>query len=156
MFVFVCSVFLFAPLSYLKYFGLDAWAIRFRPYFAVGFLVFSFLLAGQLWQYFYKGWQYHRKIRKYLETELSADEMMLLLRYAESGKKTQYIDPASGAANNLAGNGILYTPSPQYNVLKGCPYTLTRAAAPLVLDRDRFQEMILAKNKVNKRPKISN
>ena len=156
MFAFVCSVFLFVPLLYLKYFGLDAWAIRFRPYFAVGFLVSAFLLVGRIWQYFYKGWQYHRKIRKYLETELSADEVMLLLRYAESGNKTQYIDPVSGAANNLAGNGILYTPSSRYNVLKGCPYTLTRAAAPLVLDRDRFQKMILAKNKVNKRPGNSN
>jgi len=156
MFVFVCSVFLFVPLSYLKYFGLDAWAIRFRPYFAVGFLVSVFLLVGQMGQYFYKGWQYHRKIRKYLETELSADEVLVLLRYSESGKKTQYFDPASGAVNNLARNGILYTPSTQYNMLKGCPYTLTRAAAPHVLNRNRFQKMTLAENKVNKRPGNSN
>ena len=123
MFVFVCSVLLFVPLLYLKYFGLDAWAIRFRPYFAVGFLISAFLLGGQIWQYFYKGWRYRRKIRKYLETELSMDEVLLLQRYAESGKKTQYIDPASGAANNLARNGILYIPCERLtnHILRGGP-----------------------------------
>jgi hypothetical protein len=156
MFLFVCSVFLFVPILYLKYFGLDAWAIHFRPYFAVVFLVSAFLLVGRLGQYLYKGWQYHRKIRKYLETELSADEVLVLQRYSESGKKTQYLDPVSGAVNNLALNGILYTPSPRYRITQGCPYTLTRAAAPLVLDRNRFQKMILTENKVNKRSGNSN
>jgi hypothetical protein len=90
--------------------------------------------------------RHKRYLLKYLETELSADEVLLLQRYAESGKKTRYIDPASGAANNLVRAGVLYVPSAQCNVLAGCSYTLTREAAPLVLDRGRFQEMILAKN----------
>ena len=93
---------------------------------------------------------------KYLETELSGDEVLLLLRYSESGNKTQYIDPTNGVANNLVRAGVLYVPSAEYNRLKGASYTLTREAAPLVLDRDRFQKMILTENKVNKRPKNSN
>lgn len=142
----ICSVLLFAPLLYLKYFGLDIWAIRFRPYFAVGFLVSSFLLVGHIGKHFNDTvifrWRHKQGLLKYLE-ELSADEVFLLQRYAESGKKTQYIDPASGAANNLVRAGVLYVPSAQYNVLAGCSYTLTREAAPLVLNRDRFQKMIL-------------
>jgi hypothetical protein len=160
MLVFICSVFLFTPLLYLRYFGLDVWAIRFRPYFAVGFLASSFLLLGHTGRYFNDTvifrWRHKRDLLKYLETELSADEVLLLQRYAESGKKTQYIDPASGAANNLVRAGVLYVPSAQYNVLAGCSYTLTREAAPLVLDRGRFQKMTSAKNKVNKRPGNSN
>lgn len=54
MFVLVCAVFLFIPVKYLKYFGLDSWAIRFRPYFAVVFLVSTILLVGQTIQYFYR------------------------------------------------------------------------------------------------------
>ena len=87
---------------------------------------------------------------------MSADEVMLLSRYAESGHKTQYIDPVSGAANNLVRAGVLYVPSAEYNLLKGCSYTLTREAATIILDRDRFQKIVLAENKVNKRPKNSN
>jgi hypothetical protein len=160
MVVFVCSIFLFVPLLYLKPYGLDAWAIRFKPQFAVGFLIFCFLLVGQIVKSINRTvvfrWKHKRNLLKYLGTELSADEAMILLRYTESGHKTQYIDPASGAANNLVRAGILYVPSAQYNILKGYSYTLTREAAPLVLNRDRFQKMILAENKVNKRPTNSN
>lgn len=160
MLVFVCSVFLFFPPFYLKYFALDTWAIRFRPYFAVGFLASSFLLLGHAGKYFNDTfifrWRHKRNLLKYLETELSADEVMLLSRYAESGKKTQYLDPTNGVANNLVRALVLYVPSAEYIRTQGAPYTLTRAAAPLVLDRDRFQKIILAENKVNKRAGNSN
>lgn len=160
MFASVCAIFLFVPFIYLRYFGLDVWAIHLRPYFAVGFFVSAFLLGGKTGQYVHRAtvshWLYKRRILQYLETELSADEVLVLQKYAESGRKTQYFDPASGAVNNLAGNGILYTPSRQYNVLKGCAYTLTRAAAPYVLDRERFQKMILATPDAKRRLKISN
>jgi hypothetical protein len=156
MFVLICAVFLFVPGAYLKYFGLDGWAVHYRPYFAAVFLVSFTLLSGQTIQYFYRDWHHKRRIRTYLQNELSQDEVMILLRYTESGRKTQYFDPASGAVNNLARNGILHTPAPLYNKLKGVAFTLTRAAAPLVLDRKRFQKMILAENKVNKRPGNSN
>ena len=147
MLVFTCSVFLFAPLLYLKYFGLDDWAIRFRPFFAAGFLVSSFLLVGHAGKHFHNTvifrWKRKQNLLKYLKTELSADEVLLLQRYVESGNKTQYIDPANGTANNLVRAGVLYVPSAEYNRLKGASYTLTREAAPLVLDRNRFQKMIL-------------
>jgi hypothetical protein len=160
MLVFICCVFLFAPFLYLKYFGLDAWAIRFRPYFAVGFLVSGFLLVGHACKHLNDTvivrWRFRRNILRYLRDELSADEVLVLQRYSESGHKTQYIDPVSGIANNLIRARILYVPSVEYNPHKGAPYTLTREAAPLVLDRDRFQKMVLAENKVNKRPKNSN
>jgi len=151
----ICAAFLFAPLVYLKYFGLDAWAIHFRPYFAVGFFVFSFLFVGKIGQPFFRGWQHRRKVLRYL-MELSADEVMVLLRYSESGKRTQYFDPASGAVNNLARNGVLYTPSTIYRMSKGCPYTLTKAAAPLVLDRKQFQKIILDTPEAKERLKNSN
>src|SRR5258707_7983604 len=100
MLAFVCAVFVFVPLKYLKYFGLDIWAVHFRPHFAVGFLIFSFLLIGHIGKYandtLIFRWKRKRNLVKYLQTELSADETMLLLRYAESGNKTQYIDPANG------------------------------------------------------------
>ena len=81
---------------------------------------------------------------------------MILLRYTESGKKTQYFDPASGAVNNLARNGILHTPAPVYNRSKGVAFTLTRAAAPVVLARERFQKMVLDTPEVKQRLKNSN
>ena len=143
MFALVCAILIFVPVTYLKYFGLDGWAVRFRPYFAMVFLVSAILLIGQTIQYLYKDWHHKRRIRNYLQNELSQDEVMILLRYAESGRKTQYFDPASGAVNNLARNGILHTPAPLYSRLKGLAFTLTRAAAPVVLDRKRFQKIIL-------------
>lgn len=156
MFALVCAAFLFVPSRYLKYFGLDGWAAHYRPYFAVVFFVSSFLLIGRATQHFYRDWHYRRRVRKYLQTELSADEVLVLMRYSESGKKTQYFDPASGAVNNLARNGILHTPAPQYNVLKGCAFTLTRAAAPVVLDRRRFQRIILDTPDAKRQLKNSN
>ena len=151
MFVFICFVFLFTPLLYLKYFGLDVWAIRFRPYFSAGFLVFGFLLVGRIGQYFYNTaifrWRYKQNLLKYLETELSIDEVLLLQKYSESGKKTQYFDSSSGVANNLIRAGVLYVASAEYIPVQGCPFTLTREAAPIVLNRDRFQRMVLKRTK---------
>jgi len=160
MLTFVCALFLFLPIVYLRYFGLDVWAVHGRPFFAVGFLASSFLLVGHSVRHLNNTtvfrWKYRRKLLKYLETELSADEVTLLLGYSESGNKTRYIDPANGAANNLVRAGILYVPSAEYNRLKGASYTLTREAAVMVLDRNRFQKLILAENKVTKRPGNSN
>jgi hypothetical protein len=160
MFAFVCAVFLFVPATYLKYFGLDGWATHYRPYFAVVFLMSSFLLVGHTVKHLNSTlifrWRFKRNILKYLRDELSADEVLVLQRYSESGHKTQYIDPVSGIANNLVRAKILYVPSAEYNPHKGAPYTLTREAAPFVLDRDLFQKIVLAENKVNKRPKNSN
>jgi len=84
------------------------------------------------------------------------DEVLVLQRYSESGNKTQYFDPSNGAANNLVLNRILCIPSPRYNVLKGCPYTLTRAAVPFVLNRERFQKMVLDSPESKKRQQKPN
>jgi len=134
--------------------------MHYRPYFALGFLASSFLLVGHAGQYFHKtvigNWRYKRKVANFLKEELSMDEVLVLQRYSESGNKTQYFDPSNGAANNLVLNRILCIPSPRYNVLKGCPYTLTRAAVPFVLNRERFQKMVLDSPESKKRQQKPN
>jgi Super-infection exclusion protein B len=159
MFVFICTIFLFTPLKYLKYFGLDVWAIHYRPYFAVGFLAFFFLLVASIGQWLSKTVVARRvekrRIENYLKG-LSRDEVLILLRYSESGTKTQYFHPANGAVNNLVQNRILYQSAGMYSKLKGLAYSLRPVVVPYVLNRDRFQKLILAENDVSRRPGNSN
>jgi hypothetical protein len=158
MFVFVCSVFLFVPLRYLKYFGLDAWATHYRPYFGVVFLASSFLLLVSIGQHISKTVVVRRvekrRVENYLKS-LSRDEVLILQRYSESGTKTQYFHPANGAVNNLVQHRILYQSAGIYSVLKGLAYSLMPVAVPFVLNRNRFQKLILSESDVSKRPSNS-
>jgi hypothetical protein len=149
MFVLICGVMLFVPAHYLKYFGLDLWAVRYRPFFALGMLAFSFLFVFSLGEHFGRPLIARRKriqqVERYLST-LSRDEALILSRYAESGTKTQYFHPANGAVNNLVQHHILYQSAGMYSRLKGLAYTLTPIAIPFVMNRPRFQKLLLAKD----------
>ena len=155
LFVLVCAVFVFAPLKYLKYFGLDIWAIHYRPHFAVGFLAFTFLLLASIGQWLSKTVIARRvekrRVENYLKA-LSRDEVLILSRYSESGTKTQYFHPANGAVNNLVQHRILYQSAGMYNKLKGLAYSLMPVAVPNVLNRDRFQKLVLTESDVSRRP----
>jgi hypothetical protein len=159
MFVFVCAIFLFVPLRYLKYFGLDVWAIHYRPHFAVGMLASSFLLAVSVGQHLsttvVARQVEKRRIENYLRA-LSRDEVSILQMYSNSGTKTQYFHPANGAVNNLVQHRILYQSAGMYSRLKGLAYSLMPVAVPYILDRNRFQKLVLSESDVLKRPENSN
>jgi len=159
MFVLIFGLLLFVPPQYLKYFGLDSWAIHGRPYWAVGMLMSSFLFIVSMGEQFGKPWLAQRRtihtLEQYLVT-LGRDEVAILSRYADTGTKTQYFHPANGAVNNLVQHRILYQSAGIYSKLKGLAYSLTPQAIPYILDRKRFQKLLLNKEGLVTRTPNSN
>jgi superinfection exclusion protein B len=145
--VILTGVLLFAPDTFLRYFGVDVFAHAYRGYI---FLVFGFsailtvtypaehvgkFVSGRIAKY-----QYQRHIEENL-LNLGSDQIAILSEYAQSGKSTIWIPHDQMAlAEDLISKGILNRHA-QPDSGGGFCYTLSSQASRL-LRYKKFQEIL--------------
>lgn len=142
---------LWSPARWLEPFALASFAETYRAYIALVFVASTLWVltfpVQQLWLVGSKHLYVHRK-RKQLEhyfLHLGTDQVLILLKYVESGKNSIHFYPTEGAVQDLVYKGILYRPAQQLTINGQIAYNITQEAARF-LEPETFQELLLKNN----------
>jgi hypothetical protein len=140
--VFIISVFAIFARKWMEKIGMIVWIDRFWPWLVVCCTFSGLMLVISAGEHFgepiVKRYRAKRRIETYFRT-LSIEEITILQKYAESGKKTLRFRFDLGAVQNLVNAGILYRSGPLISRLDGQDCTVTSLAWPH-MQRERFQK----------------
>jgi hypothetical protein len=128
---------------WMKIIGMMIWVDRFWPWLVVCCAFSGLILIISAGEHFGGPIVRRRRAKKridiYFKTLLTIEDISILQRYSESGRKTVKFHPANGAVQNLVNAGILYWSGNMYSRLHGQDVTVMPLAWPHV-KRENFQK----------------
>lgn len=131
-----------APRQWIEKIGVALWVSKLWPWLVLICLFSGLMLliyaVEHLGGPIVKRHRIKRHIKRYFDS-LSVDDIGVLQRYVESGKKTERFHPASGTVQNLVNAGILYWSGNLVSKLTGQDCTITPLAEPY-LRGNKFQK----------------